>query len=431
MVNRIRVLSVCSSDSSGGAAQAAYRIHQAVRMYGIDSKMFVKEKKRDEEDILPLRNFVPDNLVYNAFDWIRNKCKNKWQHYVWGKYPERLSFYMSDLRSTDIGDALRKIDYDILHLHWINNRFIPLEKLPKDKPIVWTLHDSWPFCGTCHYFLDCDNYLTGCGYCPQLRSGKERDLSRKICLKKQRLYKGLDIHVVTPSRWLGESSAKSFLFRDKPVKVIPNCLDHETFKPITQTELSPRMRDLKNKFNGKTIIAFGAVNASTDRIKGSTILARALQILADGKHDEQLAVVVFGTDTPIAGFPESIPAYYAGYLDKTEDLVSLYNISSIVAVPSYTEVFGQVASEALSCGTPVVAFRCTGIQDVVTEDCGFLADPYSAEHFAEGILWCIDKNKDGHLSSNARTRVLNLYTSDIVGGLYSSLYKSLIKCSIA
>ena len=156
-------------------------------MYGIDSKMFVKEKKRDEEDILPLRNFVPDNLVYNAFDWIRNKCKNKWQHYVWGKYPERLSFYMSDLRSTDIGDALRKIDYDILHLHWINNRFIPLEKLPKDKPIVWTLHDSWPFTGGCHIPQSCKMWEKGCEKCELMGKSMGIDLAPKIFAYKKNL----------------------------------------------------------------------------------------------------------------------------------------------------------------------------------------------------------------------------------------------------
>lgn len=426
MADRIKVLSVCTSDSSGGAARAAYRIHQAVKAYGIDSKMLVKEKRKDEDDILALRDFVPDNPVYNAYDWILNKFKNKWQHYVWGKYPDRLDYYMSDLRSTNLGDALEKTDYDILHLHWINDRFIPLDKLPKNKPIVWTLHDSWPFCGTCHYFLDCEKYMTGCGSCPQLRSSKENDLSRRICLKKRELYEGLGIHVVTPSYWLGECSSKSLLLRDKPVTVIPNCLDHKAFRPIPQASFSSRMKELQNRVSGRDIIVFGAVNASTDRVKGSDTLARALQILAAGKHHEQLAVVVFGTDTPIAGFPDSIPTYYIGYLDQAEDLVSLYNMASVVAVPSYTEVFGQVASEALSCGTPVVAFRCTGIQDVVKDDCGFLANPYDAGHFAEGVLWCIDNNKDGHLSDNARERVLKSYTSDVVGSRYSSLYKKLI-----
>lgn len=426
MADRIKVLSVCTSDSSGGAARAAYRIHQAVKMYGIDSKMFVKEKTIDEDDILALRDFIPDNPAYNAYDWVRNKLKNKWQHFVWSKYPERLDYYMSDLRSTDIRDAFQRTDYDILHLHWINNRFIPLDKLPKDRPIVWTLHDSWPFCGICHYFLDCKNYLTGCGSCPQLHSGENNDLSRKICLKKKDLYEGLDIHVVSPSNWLAECSSRSLLFRDRPITVIPNCLDYESFRPIDQAELSIRIKNLNSRVNGRSVIVFGAVNASTDPVKGAQTLSRALQILEAKKLHEQLAVIVFGTDTPIAGFPESIPTYYLGYLNNIEDLVSLYNIASLVAVPSYTEVFGQVASEALSCGAPVVAFRCTGIQDVVREDCGFLANPYDVNHFAEGILWCIDNNKDGQLSENARKRVMNSFTSDIVGGLYSSLYNKLI-----
>ena len=30
------------------------------------------------------------------------------------------------------------------------------------KPIVWTMHDMWPFTGICHYAGDCDKYATQC-----------------------------------------------------------------------------------------------------------------------------------------------------------------------------------------------------------------------------------------------------------------------------
>ena len=53
-MQRIKVLSVCSSDAKGGAARAAYRIHQGVKDLGVDSSMFVKEKKGTDPDVILL-----------------------------------------------------------------------------------------------------------------------------------------------------------------------------------------------------------------------------------------------------------------------------------------------------------------------------------------------------------------------------------------
>ena len=424
MKKRIKVLSVCTSDSIGGAARAAYRIHKAVQKCGIDSRMFVKDKGTQDEDVLALEQFLPTNPFYKVFDWVRTKVKNKWQHLIWRRYPRRTSFFMSDLRAEDIHGALDRFDYDILHLHWINLRFFPLDQLPKDKHIVWTLHDSWPFCGICHYFLDCNGYTSGCGHCPHLASDQENDLSRTVWKKKKKVYQSLDLHIVSPSRWLAECASKSLLFRDRSISVIPNCLDTDTFKPIAGAEICPELHELKESFNGKSIVLCGAVSVSSDKIKGLSLFIDALHYLVEKGYSDRIGVIVFGSEETIDTFPQGLSTYQMGYLDNTEKLVSLYNISSVV--PSYTEVFGQVASEAMSCGKPVVAFRCTGIQEVVDEECGYLAAPFSTEDFAEGILWCLNNNQEGRLSANARNKVLNHYSPEVVGNLYSELYKELV-----
>lgn len=415
---KIKVLSVCTSDFSGGAARAAYRIHLSVQEFGIDSKMFVKHKGTDDVNVIPLSFFIPENSIYRAFDWIRNKVKNKWHHYVWRQYPKRSSYFLSDLRSTSIGGALQKIDYDILHLHWVNLRFLPLDKLPKDKPIVWTLHDSWPFCGICHSFLDCSNYKRSCGNCPFLQSGKGNDLSHQVWKKKLKLYKGLNLNIVTPSIWLADCVRESSLLGRYPVQVIPNGLDATIFQPL---------EGKGSKTERRFTLVYGAMGATTDKIKGVALLVESLRILHDRHQTDGLEVLIFGTNTPVEGIPSAIPVKYTGYLDTTEELVSIYNDADVVAVPSYTEVFGQVASEALACGTPVVAFRCTGIQEVVDGSCGYLAEPYDAEDFATGILWCLDNNADGSLSRNARNKVLSNYTQRIVGAKYAQLYENLCR----
>jgi len=98
-----------------------------------------------------------------------------------------------------------------------------------------------------------------------------------------------------------------------------------------------------------------------------------------------------------------------------------------MVVPSVSEVFGQTASEAMACGTPVVAFNCTGIREVVKHKItGYLAEPYSSEELAKGILWCLENNNDGSISQNARVRTETNYSITKVGKQYKELYNKVI-----
>lgn len=419
----LKVLSVCTSDAGGGAPRAAYRIHKGVRRLGVDSRMFVKYKRTKDENVIALDEFVPHNLIYQVFDWTRDKVNNKLQHFCWNQYPERENVFMSDLRGTALHGALTKLDYDVLHLHWINQRFIPLEDLPMDKPIVWTLHDSWPFCGICHYFFDCNGYQRQCGNCPFLHSGKLDDLSYKVWKRKAGLYKDLDLHIVSPSRWLADSAKRSSLFGRFPIEVVPNCLDVEAFCPIDERELSPRW----SKFREKSCVLYGAMNAVMDKRKGFANLLSAMKILEQNGQADDFELIVFGASKSEVSMDVNIPIHYVGYVGNTMDLVSLYNIASVMVVPSLNENLSCAIMESLSCGTPVVAFNIGGNGDMIEHKVnGYLAKEKNDADLAEGIRWCLENNSNNCLGNVGREKVLQNYTFDAVCQQYKSLYESLI-----
>ena len=411
----MKVLFVNTNEGYGGAARAAVRIMLGVKQFGVDVLMFVKYKWSQSEDVVSIAHFMPRSRLYKVLDWIIQKIKNQLNHYEWRPYKKDGSVFLSDLRSTPCHGALLKLDYDIVHLHWINNRFLDIDELKRiKKPIVWTLHDSWVFTGLCHVPYECNKYETHCGACPLLKSDKERDLAYKIFEKKLKAYKDLNLHIVTPSKWLADCVKNSALLGQFPVTVIPNCLDTEVFRPL------PRKKEHK-----KPIILYGAMHAANDKNKGLAPLLMALRML--DKQGLEAQLVVFGIEAQELPLQfEHIDVTVVGFIRDNRKLAELYTEADVMVVPSYSEVFGQTASEAMACGTPVVAFRCTGIQDVVEEGCGYLAEPYSPEDLAKGIRYCIENNKDNVLGKAARESVEKRFAIDVVAKQYKALYESLV-----
>ena len=416
----MKVLFVNINDSSGGAARAAMRIMHGVQQHGVDVQMFVKNKYTRAKDVISVWQFVPSNPIYKFFDWIAQKIKNQWQHIKWRPYKHtKQDLYMSDLRSMHIHGALQKLDYDILHLHWINMRFLDIRELSKiKKPIVWTLHDSWPFTGICHVPYECTRYNKHCGNCPMLGSTEEIDLAYEVYEKKIVAYKNLNLHIVTPSRWLADCAKRSALLGAFPIIVIPNCINVELYAPFGQKEA----RQLLGLEPDKKYLLFGAMHALEDTNKGFVYLTEALKYI----KDSNIELLVYGTNDDMRHYNLPLPVHVKGYINDDKLMMLLYNAADVCIVPSLSENLSNTIMESLSCGTPVVAFNIGGNSDMIDhQQNGYLAKELDCDDLAYGVQWCLAHNVDGLLSENARNKVVNNYTVDIVSEQYRKLYESL------
>jgi len=68
----------------------------------------------------------------------------------------------------------------------------------------------------------------------------------------------------------------------------------------------------------------------------------------------------------------------------TEDLVSIYNLATVFAMPSFYEGFGLPILEAMSCGCPVVTTKEGSIPEVAG-DAAYYVNAYDVNSIASGI----------------------------------------------
>ncbi len=311
---------------------------------------------------------------------------------------------------------IKEYDPDIIHLHNLHGYYLNVPMLfdylkDADKPVVWTLHDCWAYTGHCCYYsmAGCDKWkLTGCTKCPQKKAYPasifKDNSSRNFSEKNQMFHSVKNLHLVCVSKWLDNELRASFL-KDIPSRVIYNGIDTSVFKPS-----SGNFR-IKYDVGDKRIVL--GVASTWDTRKGLADFIGLSKIL-----DERYKIVLVGlNDKQKASLPDNMIGI--GRTDGPKELAEIYSASNVLFNASVEETFGLPNVESLACGTPVVAYNCTGIPETMTENDGYIVEPHDLKTVALKIGEICDAGKRIEVSSFR-------FPKDKTYEAYMKLYEELV-----
>ena len=417
----MKVVQVNSDNGIGGAARAATRLHEGLRSAGVSSTLLVRSRVGGDDSVKGPATFIQDGLS-RIRPYISSAL------YRLEVYPLQ-GFRSLNVFPTRLGRQVRDLEADVVHLHQLSKETMSISQLGRiRKPLVWTFHDMWAFCGTEHYSPDetALRYKVGYDKTPAAEGHSGVDLDRWIWKRKKKYWAPEKMTVVTPSRWLGDCVRSSALFGSARIEVIPNGIDTSLFKPADQL-FARKVWNLPPK---KPLILFGAMKATSDSRKGFRLLDETLHLLREQIENsaESPELVVFGaTQTEgYANFP--LPTHYVGRIHDEVSLCLLYSAADVFVAPSMQDNLPNTVVEALACGTPAVAFKIGGMPDMIEhEQNGYLARPFEVSDLAQGIQWVLG-NADRHrqLSQQARQKVEQEFTIQLQVARCKTLYQDVV-----
>lgn len=409
----MKIVHLCTSDT-GGAAQAAIRLHKGLLKQGIQSSFFSKYNGGTR---------IPHHKSIKRHKSIRHYLDYGLEHYILkGMFPpnrhyseDTVLFTSPHALSHPERSQLIK-DADIIHLHWTSH-FLDYGHFFKNvhKPVIWTLHDMNPFTGGCHYSGECTGFKAECDYCPQLLNTNQPRASVEYLnykIKSLSLFKNL--HIVSPSTWLLDLSEKSRLFQDLPHHHIQNGFDTHQFTLKDKLECKKLWNIPVDRIN----LLFAAHTLKM-KMKGFDLLLSALKLLPKGSF--HLTVVGKNIDdSALQGFPFKV----VGYIGSEQQMATLYNAADLFVTPSLRDNLPNTVAESLLCGTPVVGFRIGGIAEMIVDGFnGYFAENQSPESLAGAIIK-YQKNPEYFENQKIAAHAKAKYDIMICVEKYLSLYKS-------
>lgn len=422
----INIVQIHTEDIGGGASNAAYRLYSGLKSLNPSIYILVKYKNSNNPDVIPiisnnkeldleieqLSAFIHQKYIHNN----RSELSNTFFSYPITGY----NFEYSEI----IKNA------HIVNLHWINC-FCSLSGLHKiidlGKPIVWTLHDQWLFTGGCHYTSGCNGYLDKCTHCPQLVND-ETQLPRHFFKKKRELLKKMNPVIVTPSRWLADTLKQDTFFQNIRVEVIPNSIDTSVYINIPKKTARELLKLPQDGF----YLLFCINNASEKR-KGMNTLTSSLRYCMEDPTFFQkvtageITLLCFGDPGGWTNTTE-IPLISMGKITSESELSTVYSAADLFLVPSTEDNLPNIVIEAMSCGTPTIAFNIGGIPDMICNGVnGCIVERTTARAYANTILeLCNNPEFCEKMSEHCRMIAIKNFSLEVQAKRYLDLFVDLI-----
>lgn len=274
---------------------------------------------------------------------------------------------------------------DIIHLHNIHGYFLNYPILFKylkewGGPVVWTLHDCWPFTGHCAFFManGCEKWKSGCHDCEGLKSypaswvldGSKRNYRIK---KDYFTSLGSQLTLIPVSNHVGKYINKSF-FRGVKFRVIHNGIDTDIFKPCAPKDnLILGVANVWEKRKG-----------ISDFFELRKFLPPEYKILLVGLSQRQIKALPSGIDGSMR-------------ICGQNNLARLYSSAIAFVNPTYEDNYPTVNLEAIACGTPVITYNTGGCPELMSKSTGLVLQQGDIQGIVDGIY----KAKEGAFSVEA------------------------------
>ena len=317
---------------------------------------------------------------------------------------------------------IERIKPDVINLHNIHGYYLNVEILfeylaKTDIPVVWTLHDCWPFTGHCSHYMrvKCDRWKTGCHHCPNSKGYPKSlflDRSKTNYARKKELFcKPNNITFVAVCQWMANNVKDSFL-SGYPVETIYNGTDTTIFQPCDSSIMRNHW-GLGEKTKGLLGVAsvWTQYKGLYDFYELSKRLEGDYKIILLGLNERQIQELPDG----IIGIKRT---------ENVRQLAELYALADVFVNPTYVDNFPTTNIEALACGTPVVTYRTGGSPEAIDEKTGVVVNQGDLS-LLQTAVESVAKNKSSYTKA-CRERVVECFNKQDRFEDYVTLFNSLI-----
>lgn len=227
------------------------------------------------------------------------------------------------------------------------------------------------------------------------------------------------------SRALADRAAAAFGIPSERIRIVPNSIDHETFRPAReQTDQPP------------TVLYVGKVAL----LKGALVLAEAIPLIL--RQIPTARVLIVGSDHRMPDGRSTREALggrleAAGvrsgvtFVDPVErsQLLALYQRATVYVFPTFWDNFPNTCLEAMACGLPVVASAVGGLPEIIDDGVsGFLVPPHHPQALADAAVRVLaDAALRRRIGEAARQRVVAAFTSDRIVRATLATYREAIE----